>query len=107
MVQRKGKEKNKTNPPHVIGMARTFICNLLKLNSEGTAFSFSTRLLHSRLKQSLVKCCEQMLLYFVGLKLRLFIAETHFPQRSGLARGNLHGGGRKKKETSSGLRFRD
>lgn len=61
----------------------------LKVKSDGTAFSFSTRLLHSLLKQSLVKCCEQMLLYFVGLKLFLLIAATHLPQTSGRARGNL------------------
>lgn len=60
-----------------------------KSKSEGTAFSFSTRLLHSLLKHSLVKCCEQMLLYLVGLKLFLLIAATHLPQMSGRARGNL------------------
>lgn len=61
----------------------------LALKSDGTAFSFSTRLLHSLLKQSLVKCWEQMLLYFVGLKLFLLMAATHFPQTSGRANGNL------------------
>lgn len=34
----------------------TLICSLLKQKSEGTAFSFRTLLLHSGLKQSLVKC---------------------------------------------------
>lgn len=62
---------------------------LLKVKSDGTAFSFSTRLLHSLLKQSLVKCCEQMLLYLVGLKLFLLIAATHLTQTSGRAKGNL------------------
>lgn len=84
--------ENNEKASMAIGTACTFISGLLKLNREGTAFSFSTRLLHSRLKQSLVKCCEQMLLYLVGLKLRLFMAATHFPQRSGLAKGNLFRG---------------
>lgn len=61
----------------------------LKVNSDGTALSFSTRLLHSLLKESSVKCWEQMLLYFVGLKLFLLIAATHLQQISGRARGNL------------------
>lgn len=61
----------------------------LKLKSDGTALSFSTRLLHSDLKHSLVKCCEQMLLYFVGLKLLRLSAATHLPQIMGRARGNL------------------
>lgn len=61
----------------------------LKVKSDGTALSFSTLLLHSILKQSLVKCCEQILLYFVGLKLFLLIAATHLPQMSGRAKGNL------------------
>jgi len=69
--------------------SRTCSCSLLKLKSDGTALSFSTRLLHCRLKQSLVKCWEQMLLYLVGLKFLLFMADTHFPQMSGRARGNL------------------
>lgn len=61
----------------------------LKVKSDGTALSFSTRLLHSDLKQSLVKCCEQILLYFVGLKLFRLSAVTHLPQIMGRARGNL------------------
>lgn len=61
----------------------------LKVKSDGTALSFSTRLLHSDLKQSLVKCCEQMLLYFVGLKLLRLSAATHLPQIMGRASGNL------------------
>lgn len=55
----------------------------------GTAFSFSSLLLHSRLKQSGVKCSEQMLLYLVGLKFFLFTAASHFLHRSGLVKGNL------------------
>lgn len=60
----------------------------LKVKMDGTAWSFSTRLLQS-LKHIFVKCCEQMLLYFVGLKLSLPIAITHFSQTSGRVKGNL------------------
>lgn len=82
--------------PHECHLAVKFptaptLISRLKEKSEGTALSFSTRLLHSLLKQSLVKCCEQMLLYLVGLKLFL-IAATHLPQTSGRARGNLRRG---------------
>lgn len=49
-----GKEKDTSGFNEVTEV--TCICILLKLKSEGTALSFSTRLLHSRLKQSLVKC---------------------------------------------------
>lgn len=62
----------------------------LKVKMDGTAWSFSTRLLQS-LKHIFVKCCEQMLLYFVGLKLSLPIAITHFSQTSGRVKGNLKG----------------
>lgn len=72
------------NPPLL-----TFTFGSVWQNIVGTALSFSSLLLHSLLKQSGVKCSEQMLLYFVGLKFFLLTAASHFLQRSGLVRGNL------------------
>jgi len=67
----------------------TLSCGSVHRNIVGTASSFSSLLLHSRLKQSGVKCSEQMLLYLVGLKFFLLTAASHFLQRLGRVRGNL------------------
>lgn len=82
---RKGKKNN--NP--IFKTRSTLSCGSIQRNIVGTAFSFSNLLLHSLLKQSGVKCSEQILLYLVGLKFFLLTAASHCLQRPGRVRGNL------------------